>query len=78
MGTAKTIDLKLIFTAKSADDPMTAGASSTIRQPSALTFDQERIVGLKLWARAMSAFDLPQHTTPGETLPQTVLLSLTD
>ena len=76
MGTAKMIDLMPIFTANSATDPTTADVSSTIRQPSALTFDQGRIVSLKLWALAMSAFDLPQQMTPGEILPQTVLLSI--
>ena len=76
MGTAKMIDLMPIFTANSATEPTTAGASSKIRQPSALTFDQGRIVSLKLWALAMSAFYLPQQTTPGEILPQRVLLSI--
>ena len=70
------INLMAIVTAKRANDPSMAGPLSTTRQPSALTFDQGRIVSLKLGLLAMSAFYLPQQTTPRETLPQTVLPSI--
>jgi hypothetical protein len=63
MGTPKMIDLIANFTAESASDPKTAGPSSTSRQYSALALDQGRIVSLKLWVLAMSAFYPPQQTT---------------
>jgi hypothetical protein len=56
------IDLIPIFTAKRANEPAIAGPLSTTHRDSALAFDQGRIVGLKLWALAMSAFQLPQQT----------------
>jgi len=73
-GTAKMIDLIPVFTAKSANDPRMAGPLSTTRQNSAPAFDQGRIISLKLWAGAMSAFYLPQQTTPGEIVPRQALL----
>jgi hypothetical protein len=73
VGTAKINNFMPVFTEKSRNDPTSAGPLSRIRQPSALTFDQGRIVSLKLWALAMSAFCLPQQTA-GEIVPQTALL----